>query len=496
MENNNYSLRKKTPHKPVQGVNNQPRPKKKFTPFLIAGLVAVLAIIIVWIFLPNKKKPSTDNVSSNKNSDIINSLFNFTSPVKDYLGYDSLINRINKTGLGLKADINIDNLGFTDISKDDISGLSLSYEFIKDSKSAKKNNTLSVGYRGINALSMSSYSDPDTFMFSIPLLSPSVYSFDTTKFNDMYISVLTSDTFSEKTNYSLFMLFNNIINHMTADYSEHIENDFLGIFNADNSEAVSELKNALVSKPAEEKYNNCTGTTYTINGEPLKNYILYLYEKCAKNYAIVNFFSSTCGIEINVPTDYADIFDTFSADEATISIWRNSDGVIEGLEASSEFIINDNMPYVFKFTRDININESISTVTSELEIVTPSKASVGTTEKTSYKIIETIDSSTGEYKLSITVPYNENNIELILMGAFEEVKKGASFNFTVDNLTISQDFKNLLSLNGEIRLSASIKKPKKLSGDVLDITELNLNEINDNLEEIYDFFSKVRINNE
>ena len=523
-EKREYTIRKANPHKPVQGINNQPKKKIKFKPYIVVILVILVILLAAGIIryatgIDKKASDNSDNSADNGNkTSLLYSVININSPVKDYIGHDKLVNQINKSGSLVKADININNLGFANISKDDINGLSLSYESLNSQKSCQKSNNLSFGYRGINALSMTSYSDKDTFMFKVPLLSASFYSFDISKFNDTFISLMTDDTFMEDIDYSVFILFNNIINHMTTDYSEYLDNyancDIWGLMDKNYPEVSAELKNSITSSPAENSYNGNEGTTYTISGEQLKNHLESLYKICSENNDIRNFFITIFNSDLfNLPnqtvnsdnqsddndsddynfddSDNSDDynfnnlnFDELNIEDTFVSIWKNPDGMIECMEFGTMY--NDT-PYTVTINRNVDTDGTLTTSSESVVFNIPSVPSQP------YSIVETLDSATGDYEFSMVIPHKNDNVQFDLMGTFTNVVKGSSFDFTLDNLIVSKGYTNLLDIDGVISFGASAKKPEKPSGSVLDVTQMHIKEINETLEEIYNFFKISRI---
>lgn len=521
------------------GINPKKKPKEKsmFLPIAAVCLILVIAVSAVTFVLLSGRDKKT---SLNDQPSLFEGLFNFQSPIEDYLGTENIEKEIISGKSELSGEFTLTNMP----AADEYEGLNINYAFKRDADSKEMGLDIGAKYNNANILSANMYMNKDTLQFKIPSKAEDVFiiEFDKIidKLEESWNNEDTSLTESDRLILDKYLSKENIVAFL-GDWAELSNNsDMFSTYVHAIEETYPEdykkiVKGITTEKAPSDEYGN-SGTVYTISEDSIELFVKRLLtvtldnkELYSKYGSLIDNPSSTFFITPNADdTDNEDgeslqnlrsnldsissAFAMFFNEDITFTVWKNKNGLLTGLESSTDINIageiltleveissyndtnpSDNMSmslsliYEDEFI-DFNFDRTTA-VGKELNISHTFSMNVSNETYLMMLFDETLDTTDNSYDCSVSMSISDEDepmmLNILLSGKFEDLVKGKSYNLVIDSLSCVVDSENVFTMEGNAKVSTndvSISAPK---GTQTMLTDMSADEFDEWFNEMF-----------
>lgn len=520
------------------GISPKKKPKEKsmFLPIAAVCLILVIAVSAVAFVLLSGRDKKT---SLNDQPSLFEGLFNFQSPIDDYLGTENIEKEIISGKSEFSGEFTLTNMP----TADEYEGLNINYAFKRDADSKEMGFDIGAKYNNANVLSANMYMNKDTLQFKIPSMAEDVFIIEFDKFFDkLKESWNNEDTFTESDRLVLdkYLSKENIAAFL-GDWAEFSNNsDMLSTYVHAIEQTYPEDYKKIVDgitteKAPSDEYGN-SGTVYTISEDSIELFVKCLLtvtldnkELYSKYGSLIGNTSSTFFINPNADdTDnedeesleklHSDLDSISSAfamlfnEDVTFTVWKNKNGLLTGLESSTDINIageiftleaeilsyndtnpSDNMSIRFSIIYEdefIDLNfDRLTEVGEELSVSHTFSINVSDEGGLMMTFDETLDTTDNSYNCDMAMSISDEDcpmmLGILLSGKFEDLVKGKSYNLVIDNLSCVVDSENIFTLEGNAKVSTkdvSISAPK---GTRTTLTDMSADELDEWFNEIF-----------
>ncbi len=520
------------------GINPKKKPKEKsmFLPIAAVCLILVIAVsAVAFVLLSGRdKKTSLEDQPS-----LFEGLFNFQSPIEDYLGTENIEKEIISGKSELSGEFTLTNMP----AADEYEGLNINYAFKRNADSKEMGFDIGAKYNNANVISANMYMNKDTLQFKIPSKAEDVFIIEFDKiFNKLKESLNDEDTFTESDRlvFDKYLSKENITAFL-GDWAEFSNNsDMLSTYvHAIEETYPKEYKKIVdgitTEKAPADEYGN-SGTVYTISEDSIELFVKCLLtvtldnkELYSKYGSMIDNTSSTFFINpqdddtddesenslenLRSNLDYiSSAFAMLFNEDVTFTIWKNKNGLLTGLESSTDINIageiltleaeisscndtnpSDNMSIRFSIIYedefiDINFDRLVE-VGEELSVSHVLSINVSDEEYLLMTSDETLDTTDNSYNCDIALSVSDEDepmmLGIFLSGKFEDLVKGKSYNLVFDSLSCNVDAGNIFTLEGNAKVSTkdvSISAPK---GTKTTLTDMSADELDEWFNEVF-----------
>lgn len=517
--------------------NKKPKEKSMFLPIAAVCLILVVAVSAVTFVLLSGR----DKKSSLKNQpSLFEGLFDFQSPIDEYLGTEAIQSEFMSGKAEISGEFTLTNF----IDDDKYSGAGLEYAYKRNAKTKETEVDIKTAYNHANGPSAVFYMNPDNLQFKIPTKSENVFNVDfdslikkmkeLLKEEDSYLSEQDSlllDTYLNKDSISAYLgdltescgktdsisiLIYAIKETYPADYkaiidgitSEKAEDDEYG--NSGIKYTISEDSIELLVKRF---------LTVTLDNKELNKQYNSFYRRMIRSYSLTKKNCSEKEAEEKLRSEMNSISSTFAMffnEDVTVTIWKNKNGLLTGLESSTDINLageiitlelqitseNDTNPSDNMTARLslINEDESIDFYydrTTELGDILLCKNEfymlMDNQELFSLSFIESFDKTDNSYDMAVRFSYwddyEEDDVwaEFSLGGKIEDLVKGSSYNLVLDSVRFDVDNENMLTAKGNIAVNTKNVSISAPTGTKKELTDMSEDELDNLFEDIFDY---------
>lgn len=517
--------------------NKKPKEKSMFLPIAAVCLILVVAVSAVTFVLLSGR----DKKSSLKNQpSLFKGLFDFQSPIDEYLGTEAIQSEFMSGKAEISGEFTLTNF----IDDDKYSGAGLEYAYKRNAKTKETEADIKTAYNHANGPSAVFYMNPDNLQFKIPTKSENVFNVDfdslikkmkeLLKEEDSYLSEQDSlllDTYLNKDSISAYLgdltesfgktdsistLIYAIKETYPADYkaiidgitSEKAEDDEYG--NSGIKYTISEDSIELLVKRF---------LTVTLDNKELNEQYNSFYRRMIRSYSLTKKNCSEKEAEEKLRSEMNSISSTFAMffnEDVTVTIWKNKNGLLTGLESSTDINLageiitlelqitseNDTNPSDNMTARLslINEDESIDFYydrTTELGDILLCKNEfymlMDNQELFSLSFIESFDKTDNSYDMAVRFSYwddyEEDDVwaEFSLGGKIEDLVKGSSYNLVLDSVRFDVDNENMLTAKGNIAVNTKNVSISAPTGTKKELTDMSEDELDNLFEDIFDY---------
>lgn len=521
-------------NQPFNGMPQQPYKKTKkkaiFIPIAIACLVLAIAVVGL-VFVLNRGKSDKKTLADNKS--LFTGLFDFSNPISDELGLDSISDAICNGSSHTSGQYTIESLG--DSADDSISGIGITYDLKRDAEAEKAGMDLGLTYGGKDVINGQLYMDKNTVKGKLPEISDKVY---TVNLDTLEKDIKKSPLFKDEDLDALTTFKNFDMSQLLGKWASAENNcDLISIYVYAIKDAYPDdykkIMNGITSKKTDDN-----GVTYTISEDSVKLFVdklltvsfdndelnNYIDEYMQQLYSLKNTYSE----EDDEKQSYDDFkketldslqktlkqaaaaFNLIYSGDLSFTVYKNDKGLLTGLKSSNELDFSgetigidfnitsddelenpfDNMSFDLTISyEDTDFTLNYTHVASREDALNDYHELSCTADNETMKFIfsNTYDKESGELKSSTSISMDgEKLMSLDFMGSFTNVIKGKSLEMEINSLSLNVDNEDVFSLSGSCNVdtgSVDIKAPTGKECKILELSEDELKELGNEIEE-------------
>lgn len=521
------------------GINpkKKPREKSMLLPIVAVCLILVIAASAVTFVLLSGRDKKT---SLNDQPSLFEGLFNFQSPIEDYLGTENIEKEFISGKSELSGEFTLTNMP----AADEYEGLNINYAFKRDAVSKEMGLDVGAKYNNANVLSANLYMNKDTLQFKIPSKAEDVFIVEFDKIIDKLEESLenedTSLTESDRFILDKYLSKENIAAFLGdwAELSTH--SDMLSTYVHAIEETYPEdykkiVQGITTEKAPSDEYGN-SGTVYTISEDSIELFVKRLLTVTLDNKDLYSMYgslidnsSSTFFITPNADdTDSEDgeshqnlrsdlesissAFAMFFNEDITFTIWKNKNGLLTGLESSTDINIagetltleveissyndanpSDNMSMSFSLIYEdefLNLNfDRTTSVGKELNISHTFSMNISNEIYLMMLFDEILDTTDNSYDCNASMSISDEDepmmLSILLSGKFEDLVKGKSYNLVIDSLSCVIDSENVFTMEGNAKVNTNDVRISAPKGTQTMLTDMSADEFDEWFNEIF-----------
>ena len=514
------------------GMNPGKRPKEKslLLPILTICLILIVAASAVTFVLLSGRDKKTSLLDQ---TSLFEGLFDFSSPIDDYLGVKNISKKIKSGTSEISGEFTLTHF----CESDEYNGAGFEYTWKRNALSKEMGLDIRAKYNNANVLSANMYMNKNKFQIKIPTKAEDVFYVefdelfkkmkDSLKADDYYTSSQLSliDTYLDKENIAAFLG-----DWTTLEKNTDIISMYIYAVKETYPDDYKTIINGITSERAENDAYGNSGTKYTISENSIELLVKRLLTVSLDNKELSSQLQLDTFIDSRTSTntiseDNMDIdaikeelrselestgslFAMFFNDDITVTIWKNKNGLLTGLESYSDLnIAGENITLNFEITseNDTNPGDNMSiklsafteddsmelyfqrTTDKGKEIIISNMFSmyIDAEKVMELSSLETLDTTDNSYYSSLlfSVPdeYNDTTVELFLSGTYEDMIKGSSYNLVLDSIGMDINDENMFTAKGNISI-----KTKDVMITAPTGTQTNLTDMSD--EELFKLF--------
>lgn len=530
--------------------------KSLLFPILSICVILVVAIGAVTFVLLS----GNDKKNSAKQTSVFDGIIEFENPISDYLGSDSISQKILSGESEMSGELILSEME----DDTDYSGAGIEYSLKRDAIKSEMSLSLNAKYREANVLSTDIYMNKDKFQFKVPSKAEDVFTVTFDKLIQKMEELVQSDEMvtSEQAQVLLDSYLNkDAIASMLGDWSEccnqtDIISTYIYAIQRTYPKEYKEILNGIsVEKAENDAYGNA-GITYTISEDSIELFFECLltvsfddkelnkiFKPYIESYATAYYITDTYEYAASYDDVYEDdtiveddeddydtdalsteecveklrtelesidsVFSMFFNDDITVTVWKNKNGLLTGLNSENELNIagesfeldfyittqNDANPtnnmdagivltyegesLKFLFNRATTLGETLS-VSNSFSIVIPDENTFCIASEES---LNTTDNHY-DYTFSLSeadTPYMQFKIG----GAFDNLIRGNAYNLVLDDIGFIIEDETILSIKGNISIDTASVDISAPTGTQTELTDLSEDELNELFEEVF-----------